>query len=185
MNRETRHHYSDPLDVIWIECARQFGIAIERSSDVFAFYDGAGLLNIGTADTLDPDDSLAQMIFHELCHFLIQGPESIRLPDWGLDNDNPQDIVREHACLHLQAKLADNFGLRNFFATTTDFRTYFNQLDQDPLQNDCEAAEIAKAGFARATHGPNANALQAALQATSQILNITRPFADKRSLWTV
>ena len=31
---------------------------------------------IGTADTLDADDSLAQMIFHELCHSLVQGEDS-------------------------------------------------------------------------------------------------------------
>ncbi|MEO8498520.1 MAG: YkgJ family cysteine cluster protein, partial [Planctomycetota bacterium] len=94
--RTIRVTYQDPLDLIWIQAARSLGVIVERNPDVFASWDGAGVLRIGTAETLDADDSLAQMILHELCHLLVEGPEAIQLPDWGLEND-PSKVAHEHA----------------------------------------------------------------------------------------
>ncbi|MEL7338365.1 MAG: hypothetical protein AAFN70_19410, partial [Planctomycetota bacterium] len=88
--RAVIHRYGDPLDVIWTQAAGQIGMHLSRDSEVFAAWsgagaDGTGILRIGTVDTLDPDDSLAQMIFHEMCHGLIEGPAAFSLADWGLD----------------------------------------------------------------------------------------------------
>ena len=90
---------------------------------------------------LDADDSLGQMIFHELCHSLIEGEDSFGKPDWGMDNTGPDqreaspegDNWREHACLRLQWVLTGRYGLRTLFAPTTDFRAFWDQLSGDVL----------------------------------------------------
>ncbi len=79
--------YQDPLDLIWIQTAGQLGIEIQRDPHVFAAWDGQQVLRIGTVETLDADDCLAQMIFHELCHALVEGPAAFQIEDWGLSND--------------------------------------------------------------------------------------------------
>src|ERR1041384_6406058 len=79
--------------------------------------DGRGGIAIGATETLDGDDALAQLVFHELCHAITEGEASLRVPDWGLDNV-PEHTVREHACLRVQACLADRFGLRAVKAPT-------------------------------------------------------------------
>ena len=107
------------------------------------------------------------------------------LPDWGLENDQPDHVIREHACLHLQAALAGKFGLREFFATTTDFRTYYDQLPLDPLADQSDAAtRIACEAWTRATQGPWAQPLAVALKLTSEIANTVQAVADQKSLWS-
>ena len=59
--------------------------------------DDIGLaLRLGGAQ-LDADDSLAQLVLHEICHLLVQGPAHRDQNDWGLDNTgaSPFDEVRE------------------------------------------------------------------------------------------
>ena len=73
------------------------------------------------------------MIFHELCHSLVQGEDAFGRPDWGMDNVGDDDVWREHACLRLQAVLAGRHGLRGLFAPTTDFRGFWDRLPADPL----------------------------------------------------
>ncbi|MBT6435962.1 MAG: YkgJ family cysteine cluster protein, partial [Deltaproteobacteria bacterium] len=58
--------YQDPLDLIWTNTAKQLGMKLTRSSEVFAAWDGKETLTIGSPEDLDADDSLAQMIFHEI-----------------------------------------------------------------------------------------------------------------------
>ena len=182
--RKIESVYEDPLSVIWLNLTKQLGITVRRDEEVFAAWDGRGTLTIGEDATLDPDDSLAQMIFHELCHALTEGDAARKLPDWGLENDQPNHIVREHACLHLQAALADQYGLREFFATTTDFREYYDQLPSDPLNDDNEAAAIAREAWARATEGQWSGPLMIALQRTSEIAKIINQLAEAGSLWS-
>lgn len=178
--------YDDPVDLIWLRTAADCGITVQRDSTVFASWDGQGVLTIGTAETLDADDSLAQMIFHEMCHALVEGPEALRLPDWGLDIDNPAQRVREHACLRLQAALADAHGLREFFAATTNFRKYYDNLPENPLAENADpAVVIAKTGWRRATEGPWAMALQRALAMTAAIASVVREMASPTSLWAL
>ena len=94
MERQVERIYLDPLDAIWLTVAERIGFLVKRSTEVYASTDGRGTVVIGAPDTLDPDDSLAQLILHELCHSLIEGPESLGIPDFGLDNLTSSDEVR-------------------------------------------------------------------------------------------
>lgn len=157
---------------------------IERSSEVNASWNGAGVLTIGTPETLDPDDCLAQMILHEICHALCEGPESLQRPDWGLDNFDPAKKVHEHACLRLQAALADRHGMRSFFAATTMFRSYYDRLPAEPLApGDDPAIARALIGWDRARNGPWAAPLLEALERTAQIARALRGMTTEASLW--
>jgi len=132
--RQATHRYRDPLEIVWSTCAERIGFGIVRSGGVYASFDGKGNIVIGDESTLDPDDCLAQMILHELCHALIEGEEGETRVDWGLDNTSSRDLVREQACLRLQAFLADSVGLREFLAPTTQFRvSLWSRLGEDPF----------------------------------------------------
>jgi hypothetical protein len=175
-------HYEDPLDRIWLTAALRIGLRIERSAHVWASSDGRGTLLLGEADTLDRDDCLAQMIFHELCHSLIQGPDSFDRPDWGLDNESDRDLSREHACLRLQALLAGRHGLRALFAPTTEHRAFYDALAEDPLGED-ESSRAARRGALRARRAPWAPHLEDALAASAAVATAVAPFAEARSLF--
>lgn len=176
--------YQDPLDLVWLHAASSLGITVERSSDVFASWDGVGVLRIGTPETLDSDDSLAQMILHELCHLLVEGPEAIGLPDWGLQND-PSKVVHEHATLRLQAALADTVGLRHFFAATTVFRSYYDQLPESPLDGDGDPAiNMARIAWQRSRMPSWAAPLDRALRMTADIARTLQEIVTPGSLWS-
>lgn len=182
--REVAADYSDPLDVIWLETARRLGIRVVRSDEVFASWDGKDTLTLSTPDELDADDSLAQLIFHELCHALVESPDGLERADWGLENEDDRDAVHEFACHRLQAALSDEHGLRGFFAVTTDWRAYWDALPEDPLaESEDPAVPLARAAWARARSGPWAGALEDALTATAAIAGVVAPFAVDRSLW--
>jgi len=189
--RHVHHVYVDPLAQVWLTAARRIGLAVVRTPDAYAATDGRGTLAIGSTETLDADDSLAQMIFHELCHSLVEGEESFARPDWGMDNTGPDHDWREHACLRLQWVLAGRHGLGAVFAPTTDFRAFWEKLAGDVLA-DCAdpSVQAAIAGLARVGQPPWAPALEQALAATAQIAQATAPFAEPaagsdgpRSLW--
>lgn len=184
MPREIHHTYSDPLDIIWVATAARFGMRVERSDEVYAAWDGRGTMSLSAAAHFDADDSLAQLVFHELCHALCEGPETWGRPDWGLDNFTDRDWIREYGCLRMQAALADAVGLRRFFGATTDFRPYWDALPADPLADDGDpAVPIARVGYARATEGPYAVALREALEATAAVVRATRPYAPPESVF--
>lgn len=171
MARRPAAPYLDPLDRVWLAAANRIGLDVERSEEVYASTDGAGTLAIGDEQFLDQDDSLAQMIFHELCHSLIEGPESFERPDWGLDNETTRDTPREHACLRVQAALAAPRGLRWFFAPTTDHRAFYDALPDNPLDApDDRSTMLARIGLSRASRLPWAPALIEALDATAVIV---------------
>jgi Fe-S-cluster containining protein len=134
------------IEPIWIAAARELDLRVERTLDAYACSDGAGRILIGRDELLDADDSVAQLIFHELCHALCEGPERSTLPDWGLDNSGAGDVAREHACLRVQVQLASPHGLRALMAPTTEHRAYHDRLPVDPLR----AAEVATAGVSDA-----------------------------------
>jgi hypothetical protein len=180
--------YTDPLELIWLHAAARMGMRVERSTEVNASWNGAGVLTIGTAETLDPDDCLAQMILHEACHALCEGPESLTKPDWGLDIGTPDKKFHEHACLRLQAALADTVELRPFFASTTLFRVYYDRLPTDPLAASGDSAEApaierARAGWERAETEPWASALREALERTAAVARAVRGVTTADSLW--
>jgi hypothetical protein len=160
------------------------GMRIERSDEVNASWNGDGVLTIGTSETLDPDDCLAQMILHEICHALCEGPESLLQPDWGLASASPAKKAHEHACLRLQAALADQHGMRSFFAATTMFRSYYDRLPAEPLAaGEDPAIAQAKVGWERAHDGPWAAALLEALDRTAQISRALHGLTMEDSLW--
>lgn len=175
--RPIHHRYEDPLSRVWLACAARVGYRIVRTADAYAATDGRQTLLIADDSALDADDSLAQMILHELCHALVEGEGGERQPDWGLDNVTGRDTWREHACLRLQAYLAGSVGLRGFFAPTTDFRTRFwNALPADPLtaaieqggrlERSCVAARL---GAWRASQPRWREALRQAFAASARI----------------
>jgi hypothetical protein len=190
MERTPKHIYLDPLDAIWLTVADRIGFRVERSAEVFASTDGKGVMTIGAPSTLDPDDCLAQMVLHELCHSLIEGEESLMAPDFGLDNVGDRDEVKEHACLRLQAWLTEPHRLRAVLAPTTDFRSYYDALPADPLEADDDPAiDLAQAGAARSKRPPWAPHLQEGLAATAKVLkaaqelDATDPQAPTPPIW--
>src|SRR5262245_14316989 len=177
MSRTVAHRYVDPLAQVWLGAAARMGLRIVRSDDAYASTDGRGTLIIASDASLDGDDSLAQMIFHEICHWLVQGAEAYQQADWGLDNVGDDDFWREHATLRTQAVLGARHGLRRFFAPTTDFRAFWDRLGADPLADRADpSVQAAIAAVQRAATPPWAPHLGAALDATAQIAGAVAGF---------
>jgi Fe-S-cluster containining protein len=179
VSRRPLARYVDPLAEVWLGAAARIGLHVVRSPDAYAATDGHGTLVIGTDETLDADDSLAQMIFHELCHALVAGPEAFAQPDWGLDNIGDGDAWRERATLRLQVTLARRYGLERLFAPTTDYRAEFwDVMPADPLADRGDPSVVAAiAGLARVGTPPWAPALEDALAATAAIVGAATGFA--------
>jgi len=185
-----RHLYVDPLAQVWLTAARRIGLRVVRTPDAYAATDGQGTLAIGIDATLDPDDSLAQMIFHELCHSLVEGEPAFARPDWGMDNTDPGHDWHEHACLRVQWVLTGRHGLRAVFAPTTEFRVFWDQLAGDVLADRTDPSVTAAiAGLQRVGQPPWAPVLEQALAATAQIAQAAARFATlpeaagPRPLW--
>lgn len=185
MSRKISKLYQDPVDLIWLNVARQCGIKVVRDSEVFASWNGAGVLRIGTPETLDADDSLAQMILHELCHALVAGPDSFTKEDWGLDYDEASHQVFERAALRLQAALADEFGMRQFFASTTDYREYFDQLPEDALSTETNdpAADLAHQAMQRLQTGEWNSPIRDGIKRTNAIAKLLTELTEENSIW--
>lgn len=185
VSRRIVHRYRDPVDEIWLGAAKRVGLHVRRDDAVFASYDGAGTLTVTTPAHFDPDDSLAQMLLHEMCHALVAGTRGTGQVDWGLTADG-RTLTSEHACHRLQAALADRYGLREFFAVTTDHRAYWDGLPADPLApGEDPAIEMARDAMLRSEREPWASALTEALRATARIAEIVRPHAGEGSLWGI
>lgn len=182
--RRIEHTYTDPLDLIWLECAAACGFSIARSPEVYASFDGHRTIHLSTPDDFDADDSLAQLIFHELCHALVSAPAGLTREDWGLDNTTERDLVQEHATHRLQAHLADRWDLRAFFAVTTMWRPYWDRLPRDPLADgDDPAIELARQAKARADTDPFAAAFRKAFAKTIVMADLVRESSAPESLW--
>jgi len=185
VSRQIHVKYQDPADLIWLHAADQLDIRVVRSADAYAAWDGQGTLTLASDDYLDPDDCLAQMIFHEICHLLISGEASRNKPDWGLDNTSPKDLVYEYATNRLQAGMSGAYGLRQFMAVTTMWRSYYDGLPRDPLNPlDADpAVELARQGFKLAQQAPYREVLDAALSATAALAQTLKPVLPPDSLW--
>jgi len=182
--RSVTDRYEDPVDLIWIRAANDLGLTIQRSADAFAAYDGKGTLTIAEASHFDADDCLAQMIFHEICHWLVAGKRGNLLEDWGLSNIDDRDLVYEYAAHRVQAALAHPFGLRHFMAVTTDWRPYWDALPDNPLLGDDDpATPIAREAFYLARSEPFHPVLNRSLAATAAIADAVRGVASEGSLW--
>jgi hypothetical protein len=179
--------YLDPLALVWLATARRLGLHVRRNPAIFSATDGTGLLELGPLDTLDPDDTTAQMIFHELCHWITNGLETFHARDWGFDLDAELDW-REHTCLRLQAHLAgsarcaDGSDLRQVLAPTSQFRAYYDAIPADVLEpvpgwpHEDEVVALARVVIERARGEPWAAPLAEALRATAQLRDVVTPF---------
>lgn len=173
--------YVDPYELVWLSTAARLGLTVRRDPSVFSMTDGSGLLALATRDTLDPDDTLAQQVLHEICHWLVNGLHTFTERDWGYPLDVPTSDPREHACLRLQASLADAHGLRALVAPTGIYRPYYNAIGAEPLDvpaSEPRVAELLTSGFARARSEPFHSALQAALSATAELRAVVAPFVQ-------
>jgi Fe-S-cluster containining protein len=170
---------------VWLETARRIGLRVVRTPDAYAATDGRGTLAIGNDATLDADDSLAQMILHELCHSLVEGEASFTRADWGMDNTGPDHDWREHACLRVQWVLTGRYGLRAVFAPTTEFRSFWDQLSGDVLSDRTDrSVQAAILGLRRANQSPWAPHLADALAAAARIAHETAKLTtDRDVLW--
>lgn len=183
--RPIHHQYQDPVDLIWLQAAADLGLTVQRSTDAYAAYDGQGTLTISVPAEFDADDSLAQMIFHELCHWLVSGLQARDLPDWGLSNTSRRDLVYEYACHRLQAALAAPYGLRDFMAVTTMWRPYWDALPVNPLEEGADPAiAIARSGYQLSRTAPFHDVLTRALTATAAIADAVRFAVPASSLWS-
>ncbi|MFN7132529.1 MAG: YkgJ family cysteine cluster protein [Myxococcales bacterium] len=162
------------LDALWIDAARKVGIPVVRGGDAYVHFDGE-TLHISTDEHLDADDSLAQLILHELCHALVQGPHNLKVPDWGLDNTTDADVVNEDAAVRLQAHLLGFYGLRDRLYPTTPVRTLFDSLGPDALAPASdESSRLARIAALRAAQPPWRDALHAALEETVRFFGLPR-----------
>jgi hypothetical protein len=159
------------IEAVWIQAAAAVGFRVERTCHAYASSDGQGTIFIGQTASLDVDDSVAQLIYHELCHALVEAPEGLAKADWGLDNTGRGDVRREHACLRLQAHLADPHGCRALMAPTTEYRAYHDALPADPLSASADpAADLAGRAATRAGASPWKEALEQAFAQTVALL---------------
>lgn len=188
--RAIQAEYQDPLELVWLELLGEIGWRLTRSSEVFASWDGAGGLTLSIAEHMDPDDCLAQLIFHEVCHALIEGPQGWVRPDWGLENQDHRHLVNELACHRVQATLASRYGLRALLAVTTDWRPHYDALPANPMAPclfagplDEEARTLAHHGLLRAETPPWRSALTEALTRTQKLRQLCAPFAPSGSIW--
>lgn len=175
----------DPLERVWLACVARLGWRVVFSPDCYASWDGRGTLTVGTRETWDADDSLAQLLLHEICHALVQGPAQRRKPDWGLDNaTETSSALEEHACHRLQAAWLDRYGLRAMLAVTTGWRPYWDELPDDPLAPCGDpAVALARAAWSEALRGPWARPVGEALEATARMAEIVAGFVSPDSLW--
>jgi hypothetical protein len=176
--------YLDPVELIWLATAQRLGLTVRRDPAIFSRTDGSGMLWLGPRDDLDADDTVAQMLFHEICHWITNGVETFHEEDWGFPLDDADD-PREFACLRVQAALADRYGLRGMFGPTGKYRAYFDQIPSDPFDPiDASAAEaeivtITRAVWPRVDRPPFAPHVDAALAATAAVRDTVRPFLEQ------
>lgn len=179
--RPIHSRYVDPYEAIWLATARRLGLRIRRDPAVFSMTDGEGLLALAPRDDLDPDDTLAQQVLHEICHWVVAGAESVHQRDWGYDLEVPLDDPGEFACLRLQLWWTRPHGLQGLMAPTGLYRPYWERL-ADPLTPlddspvEAEAVDRARQAIDRAQGDPWAEPLQRALMATARIREVLAGF---------
>ena len=166
---------ADAVDAIWTHTAARLGYQIVRTHEVYASTDGTGVLYIGARETLDENDSLAQLVFHELCHALTMGEANLHKPDWGMDNTTDADASNEKACLRMQAFLAYHHDLREAMRPTSVAQREYDELPADPLAGDDTSALRARQAVRSSLFARWAPALRRALEQTRVALRGNAP----------
>ena len=150
------------FDGIWLDAAARLGIPVVRGGDAYVHWDGA-VLHIADDAELDADNTVGQLVLHEICHAIVQ---NVRTPDWGLDNTSTRDAARELSAVRLEAHLTGAWGLRNVLFPTTPERAFFFDLPPDAIGPDSLARESA----ARAAAAPWQPVLGEALAKTAALM---------------
>lgn len=140
------------LDERVLELATAFDLVVTRTTDSFVSYDGAGVLNVSPNSELDGDDSLAQIVLHELAHHWVEGVESHAHSDWGLSNFDDGHLDREYAALRLQLAILAPHQLQRLLHPTTVHRWFYQAL----LDVDAADAEISPASIETFASSKNA-----------------------------
>lgn len=167
------------LDAVWIDAAAKLGIPVERGGEAYVHYDGARL-HIAGDEHLDADDTVAQLVLHELCHALVAGPDGRGVPDWGMDNTE-RDRLPEDAAVRLQAHLLGAYGLRGVLFPTTPVRVFFDALPGDAFSTgDEESMRLGRVAALRAAAKPVGPVLREALEESARIAQ--RPLHPKSGL---
>lgn len=129
----------------WIDALRTLGIHVARGQcDAFVAFDGKGTLHVAADNDLDPDDTLPQILLHELCHALVEGPHTLHLPDWGLRNEDLHDHPREVLALRLQWALCRDAGLEHSLVPTTAYRLLWTAWLRNPDPADRAAHPVLR-----------------------------------------
>lgn len=185
-DRQIDSHYTDPVEVIWLATAARYGMTVRRSPHVYATWDGESLLTLSDGEGFDPDDTVTQMVFHEVCHWIVNGESTFHQPDWGFELDWEVDW-REYTCQRVQAALAKKHGLEALLASTGTYRAYYDQIlaaPLVPLDDSAEEAHIVaqtELALSRASKAPWSPHLEQALGATARVQQTIAPFlADYR-----
>lgn len=142
------------LDERWVDLLTLFGGTIRRSPDAYvSWLADTRTLIVSPDEELDPDDTIAQIVLHEFCHYLVEGLDSDQSDDWGLDNMSEIHLANEYAALRLQAAILESPLLRTYLNPTTDHRWFYAGLDTDPLRDpvhpatDVRSSELAIRGW--------------------------------------
>jgi hypothetical protein len=172
------------LDDIWIACARTLELPVQRGGDAYVHFDGRTLW-IADDSHLDDDDTVAQLVLHELCHWAVQGEQSRAIADWGLDNTTDRDAERERAAVRLQAHLCGAYGLRGLLFPTTVVRPFFESLPAralgEPDDSDPSVA-LARQAATRVGRWPMSPAIPEALERTATLAGVPRHPHSKHPL---
>ena len=162
----------EAVDAVWIAAAEKLAVPVGRGGEAYVHWDGRRL-RIADDEHLDEDDTVGQLVLHELCHALVQGEACFGVPDWGLDNTDERDAERERAAVRLQAHLTGAFGLRGALYPTTEVRLFFDALGADafaPVEAGCSV--LARQAAARGARGPFWPVLMEALVETARLLDV-------------
>lgn len=164
---------STRYDAPWVEACARLGVGLARGGPDFVHYDGR-TLHIADDEHLDDDDTVAQIVLHELCHAVVQGPARFREIDWGLDNTTNDDDDVELAAVRLQAHLLGAWGLRGVLYPTTVWKPFYLSLGPDALAGDDASARFARESAERAARPPYGDVLAAALDETARLADVPR-----------
>jgi len=174
MNRLTIQQTLRCMDDAWIDLVGGHGFRVRRSDQSYVWYDGEGTIWIAPDHDLDDDDFLGQILLHELCHWVVEGPASAQRPDWGLDNLTANDEPRERAALRVQSWLVDPFDLRDVFVATTTFRDDYLTMPAEPPSPRDDHGGVAWGAITRLRDTPLAHDIHHLLHQASRIVRATR-----------
>lgn len=166
------------LEKQWCETFASFGMRSSFDNDCFVAWDGAGTVLLAAREEYDADDTVAQLIFHEFCHWLVEGRAAYSQFDWGLSNEDDRHLANEHAALRLQALFNDRFALREWLYPTTPHLEAYRRLGSEPLTDpmepalDAESQRLARRALQELEAWPEWPKVEALLASSARALGL-------------